>query len=61
MANKGKHKIHSNQEEKFRKLAWQISRQALGNAIEWLDRKEPGWALVEAKRAVAMLEAGKAA
>lgn len=55
------HKKWSTQQEKFRKIALELAKEALEHAIEWIDRKEVGWATVEAERAVTMLEAAKKA
>ena len=36
-----------------------MAKFALGNAIQWIDKKDVTWSLVEAQRAVKLLEVAR--
>lgn len=41
---------------KFQRQAKCLAKEALSNALLWIAKKESAWALVEAQRAVKLLE-----
>jgi hypothetical protein len=47
------------EDKQFRAKAGRLAMVALGNAIEWVSKREIGWALVEAERAVKLLEVAR--
>jgi hypothetical protein len=55
------HKKFTTQQEKFRRTAVELAKEALEHAIEWIDHKETGWAATEAERALILLNAAKKA
>ena len=55
------HKKWTTRQEKFRRTAVELAKEALEHAIEWIDHNEAGWATVEAERALILLNAAKKA
>jgi len=44
---------------KFRRMGLAMAKEALENALVWTKKKDAGWALVEAQRAVKLLEVSR--
>ena len=52
-------KRQAEMEERFKLDAMRLARWSLEKSIEWINGSDAVWALVHAKRAVAMLEAAR--
>ena len=50
------HRVAKRPLDSFKRQALKMAREHVQNAAEWIDRKDVGWALVNARRAVKLLE-----